>query len=67
MPIFRLDGDKLIIAQETNLELEKHLEDWLENSPWAVITDFTVLTREDTLTGEDVVKGFACPVAQLFE
>jgi hypothetical protein len=37
MPIFRLDGDKLIIAQETNLELEKHLEDWLENSPWAVI------------------------------
>ena len=33
MPIFRLDGDKLIIAQETNLELEKHLENWLENSP----------------------------------
>ena len=30
-------------------------------------TDFTVLTREDTLTGEDVVEGFACPVAQLFE
>ena len=30
-------------------------------------TDFTVLTREDTLTGEDVIKGFACPVEQLFE
>ena len=30
-------------------------------------TDFTVLTREDTLTGEDVVEGFACPVEQLFE
>ena len=30
-------------------------------------TDFTVLTREDTLTGEEVVKGFTCPVAQLFE
>lgn len=30
-------------------------------------TDFTVLTREDTVTGEDVVEGFACPVAQLFE
>ena len=30
-------------------------------------TDFTVLNYEDTLTGEDVVKGFACPVAQLFE
>ena len=30
-------------------------------------TDFTLLTRVDTLTGEDVVKGFTCPVAQLFE
>ena len=30
-------------------------------------TDFTVLTCEDTLTGEDVVEGFTCPVAQLFE
>ena len=32
MPIFRLEGDKLIIAQETNVELEKHLEIWIENS-----------------------------------
>ena len=30
-------------------------------------TDFTVLTSEDTLTGEDVVEGFTCPVSQLFE
>lgn len=30
-------------------------------------TDFTVLNYEDTLTGEDVVEGFSCPVAQLFE
>lgn len=30
-------------------------------------TDSTVLNYEDTLTGEDVVEGFACPVAQLFE
>ena len=30
-------------------------------------TDFTLFRYEDTLTGEDVVKGFACPVAQLFE
>ena len=30
-------------------------------------TDFTLLTCEDTLTGEDVVEGFACRVAQLFE
>ncbi len=41
MPIFRLEGDdiskaKLVIAQETNLELESHLEDWLENSPWTL-------------------------------
>lgn len=30
-------------------------------------TDFTVLTREDTLTGEDVVEGFTCSVEKLFE
>ena len=30
-------------------------------------TDFTLLTCEDTLTGEDVVEGFACSVAELFE
>lgn len=30
-------------------------------------TDFALLTCEDTLTGEDVVEGFTCPVAQLFE
>ncbi|MYG00477.1 hypothetical protein F4212_15280 [Candidatus Poribacteria bacterium] len=48
MPIFRLEGDeisnaKLVIAQETNLELESHLEDWLENSPWALIQDELIL------------------------
>ena len=30
-------------------------------------TDITTLTRKDTFTGEDVVEGFSCPVAQLFE
>jgi len=30
-------------------------------------TDFTLLIYLDTLTGEDVVEGFVCPVAQLFE
>ena len=29
--------------------------------------DIKTLTRKDTLTGEDVVEGFSCPVAQLFE
>lgn len=30
-------------------------------------TDIKTLTHKDTLTGEDVVEGFSCPVAQLFE
>ena len=30
-------------------------------------TDSTLLNYEDTLTGEDVVEGFSCPVAELFE
>ena len=30
-------------------------------------TDFSLLKSEDTLTGEDVVPGFACLVSQLFE
>ena len=30
-------------------------------------TDITVLTRNDTLSGEEVVKGFSCQVAELFE
>lgn len=30
-------------------------------------TDIELLTRKDTLTGEDVIQGFSCPVAQLFE
>ncbi len=30
-------------------------------------TDITLLTRNDTLTGEDVVEGFSCQVATLFE
>ena len=29
--------------------------------------DIETLTREATLTGEDVVLGFTCPVGQLFE
>ena len=30
-------------------------------------TDIKTLTSEDTLTGEEVVEGFSCQVAQLFE
>ena len=48
MPIFRLEGDdisnaQLVIAQETDLELESHLEDWLQNSPWALLQDEPIL------------------------
>lgn len=30
-------------------------------------TDIEMLTREDTLTGENVIEGFSCKVSQLFE
>ena len=30
-------------------------------------TNIKTLTQNDTLTGEDVVEGFSCPVAELFE
>ncbi len=30
-------------------------------------TDFTLLSRNDTLSGEDLVEGFSCSVAELFE
>ena len=55
MPIFRLEEDKLIIAQKTNLELERHLEDWLENSPMALIQDELILWigRQTSATVED--------------
>ena len=53
MPIFRLEEDKLIIAQETNVELEEHLEIWLENSPWAVIQDELVLWIDRQPSAQD--------------
>lgn len=48
MPIFRLEGAdisnaQLVIAQETDLELESHLENWLENSPLALIQGELIL------------------------
>ena len=33
----------------------------------AAISLAKLLTRNDTLTGEDVVENFSCQVAQLFE
>ena len=50
MAIFRLDveGDnlhnaELVIAKKTDIELEDHLESWLENSPWALVEEESIL------------------------
>ena len=55
MPIFRLEEDKLIIAQETNVELEKHLENWLENSPRQTLAreDFLWIDRQPSAQDEE--------------
>ncbi len=58
MPIFRLEGDdisnaKLVIAQETDLELESHLEDWLENSPPALAQEPILWIGRQTSTGDE--------------
>ena len=53
MPIFRLEDDKLIIAQETNVELEQHIEIWIENSPWAVIQAEHVLWINRQASAQD--------------
>ena len=60
MPIFRLEGDdiskaELVIAQETDLELESHLEDWLENSPRQTLAqeDFLWIGRQTSVTDEE--------------
>ena len=50
MAIFRLNIEKdnlhsaeLIIAKETDIELESYLESWLENSPWALVEGESIL------------------------
>ncbi len=60
MPIFRLEGEditnsKLILAKESNLEFESDLENWLENSPWALIQDELILwiDRQPSAKDED--------------
>ena len=63
MAIFRLErleGDDmskatLVIAQETNLELERHLESWLENSPVALVQNERTLWigKRTSATDED--------------
>lgn len=43
MPIFRLEDAKLVRAKETGIERERDIEDWLENSPWALAQDEFIL------------------------
>ena len=55
MAIFRLEGDTLIPAPETNIEFEEHLETWLENSPRQVLAreDFLWIGRQASASDED--------------
>ena len=57
-------------AQEVQLLAHKTmtLAEFLENTVtvYRSESDIEMLTREDTLTGEDVVPGFSCPVVDLF-
>lgn len=43
MPVFILKDDVLVTAQEAEIKPESKLEDWLENSPWALIQDEFIL------------------------
>ena len=50
MAIFRLNVEddnlhnaELVIAKKTDIELENHLESWLENSPWALVEGEPIL------------------------
>ena len=43
MPIFRLEDAKLVVAREAKIKRESDLEDWLENSPMALVQDEFIL------------------------
>ena len=50
MAIFRLNVEddnlhnaELVIAKKTDIEFEDHLESWLENSPWALVEEESIL------------------------
>ena len=50
-----MSNAELVIARETSLGIEKHLESWLENSPWALAQDETILWigRQTRATAEE--------------
>ncbi|MDM8522872.1 hypothetical protein QUF80_05810 [Desulfococcaceae bacterium HSG8] len=60
MPIFKLKKENndienavLIPASKTSLELEKHLECWLENSPWAIAQEPLLIIGRQTTANTD--------------
>lgn len=63
MSLFRIEGEgageRLVIARETEIERERHLEIWLENSPMA-LTEEPILWigKRPSTTDED---GTLCP------
>lgn len=55
MPIFKLKKENdsvenavLVPASKTGLEMEKHLEGWLENSPWAIAQEPLLIIGRQT-------------------
>ena len=53
MSIFILKDAVLATAKETEIERESDLEDWLENSPWAVIQDEFILWIDRQPSAQD--------------
>lgn len=49
-----IEGAELAEASRTQLALEKHLESWLERSPWAIAQEpLLIISRQATATLED--------------
>ncbi len=70
MSILKANPEQVVIPPtpiETDLTLEEFLESDLTVTVYRSETDIKVLTREDTLTGEDIIEGFSCKISQLFE
>ena len=60
MAIFKLkiesgpiDDAELVLASPAGLELEKHLEAWLENSPWALVCEPLLIIGRQTSASSD--------------
>jgi len=61
MPIFKLKQEKgdiekaiLVPASKTGIPLEKHLEGWIENSPWAIAQEpLLIIGRQTTAIMEE--------------